>query len=238
MLVKALVLILIVSACLCFGACDDDNGGFKPVNKFRDLTSPENVLFNFETAYNEMDYDHFRPLIRDDYLFFFAEDDLGMPGVPWAGLWGKSEELQTHHNMLDTAYVPQDDPQLEIDKLSLELAVSGELQPCPLEGAPQGTVEGFVTFDWFVSTVGDIDYYVQSRPRFYFTPDSTKTPVTWSIWRIEDAPFGQPSQATGSLPGASSDLPRSNSAVRSTDQARLRPAVEQKSWGAVKSLYL
>jgi hypothetical protein len=194
LLLLAFMSLIITATVIPLAGCDDDNGGFKPENTFRELTSPENVLFNFATAYKEMDYAHFAPLIGNGYTFIFNEDDIqNYPDdIPPSGIWGKSQELQTHSNMLDTAYVPPDEPQLDIDRMLLELAFSGELSPCNLEGAPAGTVEGFVTFDWRVVTKGDIDYYVKSRPRFYFTPDSTKTPVTWSIWRIEDAPFGQP----------------------------------------------
>jgi len=225
-----------VGACLCMAGCgDDDNGGFKPQDNFSELTSPENVLFNFAAAYSEMDYEHFRPLIRTDYVFLFNPQDFGLPGIPHSGIWGRSEELQTHQHMLDTAYVPQDDPELRIEAMNLELALSGEPSPSSQLGAPEGTVEGFVVFDWRVTTVGEIDFYVGSRPRFFFAPDSTKTPVTWSIWRIEDAPFEQSGMAA--LFGASVDIPGSNPAVRSAEQAKSRPAVEQRSWGSVKLLY-
>ena len=167
--------------------CGDDDGGFKPEDIFRELTSPEDVLHNFEAAYNEMDYGHYAALIRDDFTFVFLDGDLGSPGVPPSGVWGKADELHTHQNMLDTAYTPPAEPQTKIENMQLELAISGELKVSNLDGAPAGTLEGLVTFDLQLNTVGEIIYLVNSRPLFYFVPNDPDSARAWQIWKIEDA---------------------------------------------------
>jgi hypothetical protein len=241
---KALVLILIVSAALCFAACDDDGGsGFKPQDKFLEPTSPENVLHNFEAAYDEMDYEHFWPLIHNDFTFIFVDNDIDIfpDDIPASGVWGKPEELLAHEHMLNPNYVPEEYPELKIANLALDLEFSGDLKACNLEGAPAGTLEGFVTLDLFVTTVGEIDYLVRSRPRFYFAHAGSSiagadTTIYWRIWRIEDAPFGQPSLNTGMTDQFSAKEPVSNT-MESGDMSRRMPGTESSSWGSIKALY-
>jgi hypothetical protein len=97
--------------------------------------------------------------------------------------------------MLDANFVPEGFPERAIDNIQLELNFSGNPVPTNLEGAPEGTLEAYVTFDLRVTTVGAIDYWVNSRPLFFFTPLPDEVDgeaiTRYYIWYIQDAPFDQ-----------------------------------------------
>lgn len=155
-------------------------------------TSPQAVIDNMEYAYNNFDYERYRPLIHEDFIFWFNEDDVGViDEVPDEGYWGAPEELEAAEHMLDENFQPSK-PEYKIDNMELLIQKSGDpwLQPSNFENAPEGALEGFVTFDLRVETSGtSLILEVTSRPLFVFTPDdSTSEQVTWKLWMIKDAP--------------------------------------------------
>lgn len=204
---------------------DDDNGGFKPEPIYRELTSPENVLHNLAACHNEMDYEHFVPLIHDAFSFVLWPDDI--PDIPaylhQNGIWYKAMMLHTVRNMLDTSYVPEYMPELKVEGIEASITLSGDLKPSPLTGSPVGSLYGRGDFDLQVETTSGTLFIVHSRPVFYFAPDSTAAEVpggvTWSIWRIEDAP------------------PSGNSNLRASQGSAAPLPPEPPSWGKVLSLY-
>lgn len=157
--------------------------------------SPQDVLDNMKHAYNQMDYEWYYRIILDGFTFVFNEDDVeNYPGeVPPSGIWGKADDIVSAEHMLDRNFVPSEHPEQAIDNLQLDLAISGELVESNLIGAPEGTLQGFVTVDLKVATVGNIDYLVNSRPEFYFAPGifvvGDDTTHIWGIWQIRDAPY-------------------------------------------------
>ena len=158
--------------------------------------SPQDVIDNMEYAYNQMDYERYEPLFLDDFTFVFEESDIGIPGIPPDGLWGKTDELESARHMLDLNFTPSD-PDNKIDNMQLELQFSGDLIPSNYVDAPDEALMGFVTFDLRVNTVGVNIYLVNSRPDFYFAHKDTisagtDTTFIWGLWLIEDAPFGAP----------------------------------------------
>jgi hypothetical protein len=191
---------LCLIVCLLVAGCGDDDGNYKPVDPYRSITSPENVIYNFALSFNKMNHAKFAPLIHEDFTYEFTEEDLqNLPGrVPQDGIWGKAEFLSAVDKMLSPGKYSCSG-QIEVDNLLLELAFSGNPEAAGEEGAPPGTLRGFVTFDLCVDTIGDTDYLVNSRPAFYFAPDSSSTPVLYHIWRIEDGPFGQPAGTAGEV---------------------------------------
>jgi len=156
--------------------------------------SPSAVIANMEYAYNKFDYERYGPLIRDDFTFIFNQDDVTKyPGqVPSEGWWDDGAEKESSKNMLDANYEPSD-PLYKIDNMQLVVKLSGELRPSNLETAPEGTLEGYVTFDLSVETVGGaLTLLVHSRPLFYFAPDVPGADKKiWRLWKIEDAPFDE-----------------------------------------------
>lgn len=234
---KRLLVTICAATCLCFAGCDDDGGTFKPESSFHVPTSPEIVLQDLEAAYNEMNYEYFFPLILDDFIFVFNADDVkNFPDeIPPDGVWGKSDELMAHEHMLDTSYVPPGHPDHQVKRMMLEVGLSGSLKPTSLVGAPPGTLEGFVTFDLRVVTTGSLDYLVNSRPLFYFSPAGSSitaadTTVYWGIWQIVDAPFGQPTMTAGLPdPPSTESLPDRSSPGNDGDVDTPTP-IESRSW--------
>jgi hypothetical protein len=188
--------LLLFFALFCPAGCGDDDGNYKPVDPYRSITSPENVIYNFALSFDKMNYDKFAPLIHEDFTHVFTEDDVhNYPGyIPQDGIWGKAEFLSAVEIMLTPEQYSCPD-YLEADNVSLDLAFSGDPAVTSEEGVPPGTIKGFVTLDLRVNTVGTTDYLVNSRPAFYFAPDSTSMPVRYYLWRIDDAPFGQPTSS-------------------------------------------
>ena len=166
---------------------------------FLPLTSPENVLHNLALSYSLMDCEHFQALLCEDFVFVFNPDDVeSYPDLlPPEGFWGYSDELEATCRMLDPNFVPTD-PTLKVDRIELHLQLSGPLQPTNLEGAPDGTLEGYVLLDLCIEAGGgSLTLLVRSRPLFYFAPDFTQNPALWCLWRCEDSPFDEPCLSGG-----------------------------------------
>jgi len=152
--------------------------------------SPQAVIDNMEHAYKNFDYERYLPLIRDDFVFIFNEDDIEKfpDDIPPEGWWGAPEELLSAEHMLDRNYEPSD-PIYKIDSMTLLVQLSGDLLPSNQQGAPEGTLESYVTFDLTVAAnQGQLDLLVKSRPLFFFAPDDS-TEKVWRLWKIQDAPF-------------------------------------------------
>lgn len=179
-----------VAAILSAVACDNEmkpgHGWELKLPGYPD--SPQAVTDNFEYAFDQMDIERIIWITHDDFTFVFEPADLGEPGIPPDGVMGREQFLDALRCMLDVNFVPND-PSEKLDNLTMETEISGDTEPSGIEGAPPGTVEAYVAIDLIIETVGGLTYLVNSRPEFFFAPDSTKTPVFWEIWRIVDTPF-------------------------------------------------
>lgn len=235
-LLHALAAMLVISLSAFGCGHDDGNCGFKPDDPFRELTSPENVIHNLAESFNRTDYAHLVPLIHDDFIFTFNDDDaLSYPGdIPSDATWSRDEWLDAVERMLDSNYAPCD-PESKIDSMQMELRLSGNLRPANVQEAPPGALEGFVTLDFRIKTVEDTNYLARGRPLFYFTPDSTVTPVTWQIWRIVDAPFGVSLSAASW--GSNDETPECMHVPEEKVPHTADVTSEQPSWGIVLAWY-
>jgi hypothetical protein len=156
--------------------------------------SPEDVLANMAYAYNNFEYEHYYPLIHPEFQFFIWSGDVGVIPSDLApdGRWSQPTEVELAENMMDQNFVPTDDngdpaPGLQIDDMQMEISLGSDTTTTNLEGdVPWGTVQAFVNFDLTVDTRGTDIYIVHSRPLFYFAPDTTATPWTWTLWRVDD----------------------------------------------------
>ncbi len=153
--------------------------------------TPDEVLENVEYAYSQFEFERYAPLIHEGFQFIIWPDDIEeiAPELHQNGVWYTETELMLARNMLDRNFIPQDNAENQIDSMELILERSDPLETSNLEGAPEGTVSARVNLDHQINTVGGTTFDVRSRPIFYFAPDSSVTPVTWSIWRMEDAPY-------------------------------------------------
>ena len=215
------LLLLVVLPC----CDDDDNGGFEPEPIFWELTSPENVLHNLAACHKEMDNGQLAPLFHDDFHFVFWPDDIPEipPDIIENGMWYKEAMLDALGNMLDTTYVPPYDPDYRTRSTSLAFELDQDLEETSVDGAPPGTLNGRAYLELRVETTSGALVTVNSRPIFHFAPDSTAAEVpggvTWSIWRVDDAP-----------PSGSSNLRASQGSA-----TPLPP--EPPSWGIFLCLY-
>ena len=154
--------------------------------------SPQAVIDNMVYAYKNFDYERYQPLIRDDFVFIFNDDDVEKfpDQIPEEGWWGAPEELLSAEHMLDRNFEPTD-PTYKIDSMTLLIQLSGDLLPSNQQGAPEGTLEAYVTFDLTVdANQGQLDLLVRSRPLFFFAPDDADAEQKiWRLWKITDAPF-------------------------------------------------
>jgi hypothetical protein len=193
---RAGVLLLVFALAVALQGCDifsppKDKPKPDPVPPMPAL-SPQDVIDNIEYAYNHFEYEErYQPLIRSDFVFLFDPNDVGVyPGVPQDGWWGQPEELESAEHMLDQNYEPSD-PTFKINNMELLIQLSGKLEDSNLQGAPEGTVEGYVTFDLRVEAGdGAKTLLVHSRPLFFFSPDDPNAEQkTWRLWQIKDAPY-------------------------------------------------
>ena len=67
--------------------------------EFRDRESPENVLYNLELAYEEMDLDEYLDCLSEDFEFFPCQDDVNNPDLEIPPTWYKTDEATLHENM-------------------------------------------------------------------------------------------------------------------------------------------
>lgn len=242
----ALVPALALVFALLLSGCTDDIKVYKPPEEespFLPLTSPENLVHNIAKSYNLQECERIAELLCEDFVFVFSERDRNdhPDKVPQGGVWGCDEEIEATCNMLDPHYEPED-PEYKIDSIKMSMNLSGSLQRTNREEAPPGTLESWVNLDMFMETGGANIILCQSRPRFFFAPDSTQTPTLWCLWRcedIQDYPWipsdevgaGQPNSG----PGSQLEFYSGRSAMQRDELGA--PAGETTSWGLIKLHY-
>jgi hypothetical protein len=235
-------------AIACAG-CGDDVEIYKPVGRGNDdpylpQTSPESVIHNLALSYNLWDCERYEELLHNDFVFIFNQDDVEKypDQIPPAGHWGYQDEVQATCNLLDKDYEPID-PSYKVDDVRMQMELYGSLEPTVQQGAPEGTLEGYVTLDLAIgANEGQLDLMVTSRPLFFFAPDDTQSTTTWRIWKCEDSSFYWVSLGCDIYPEPN-DVLRENSAGHSAPRSVLRSGlprvtgVDRTSWGRIKAFY-
>jgi hypothetical protein len=95
-LAAAVTLTLSIAGCSSSGPDIDDPEDTSP---YRLPTSPENVIYNLNLAYVDMDADGYLACLADSFVFHLNPDDVGNPENPLPEHWGKASEDTIHHNM-------------------------------------------------------------------------------------------------------------------------------------------
>ncbi len=96
----ALLCAVSCAAVLVGGCSTTSSGPDIPVDpEFRDRTSPENVLYNLELAYEEMDLEEYLDCLSVDFEFFPCQDDVNNPDLNIPAVWWKVHEQEMHENM-------------------------------------------------------------------------------------------------------------------------------------------
>lgn len=68
--------------------------------KFEARTSPENLLSNLKTSYEERELAEYESLLATDFTFFYEDAQTHIPDS-----WSRQEEIDIHENMFDSDYV-------------------------------------------------------------------------------------------------------------------------------------
>ena len=100
---RTIIALLCVVSCaaVLVGGCSTPNSGpdIPAGPEFRDRTSPENVVYNLELAYEEMDLDEYLDCLSEDFEFFPCQDDVNNPELEIPAVWFKADEATMHENM-------------------------------------------------------------------------------------------------------------------------------------------
>lgn len=90
-------------AALLLGGCSTAGPGPEPPTgpDFRDRTSPENVLYNIELGYEEMNAGGYLDCLSEDFEFYPDEADVQDPNLEIPPVWYKTDERDMHENMFD-----------------------------------------------------------------------------------------------------------------------------------------
>ena len=102
----ALLCVVSCAAVLVGGCSTAGPGPIIPDPEFRDRISPEDVLYNLELAYEEMDLEEYLDCLSEDFEFFPTEADVNDPNWSLPPVWWKADEAAMHENMFaDSSYV-------------------------------------------------------------------------------------------------------------------------------------
>jgi len=113
----ALLCAVSCAAVLVGGCSTTSSGPDIPVDpEFRDRTSPENVLYNLELAYEEMHLDEYLDCLSLDFEFFPCQDDVNDPDLDIPAVWWKTDEATLHENMFADSS--------DVESISLTLTVA------------------------------------------------------------------------------------------------------------------
>ena len=87
-----------------FMPSNDDGGGHVVVEPdFKARTSPENLLYNLQKAYELRNIAEYESLLAQDFEFVLSEEDQDDPGMP--DTWGRQVEIGVHTHMFDADLV-------------------------------------------------------------------------------------------------------------------------------------
>jgi hypothetical protein len=84
--------------------------------EFRDRTSPENVLYNLELAYEAMDPEEYLDCLSEDFEFYPCQDDVNDPDLNIPPVWWKVHEQEMHENMFADSS--------DVESISLTLTIA------------------------------------------------------------------------------------------------------------------
>lgn len=149
-----------------------------PPPSYKNLTVKDDVLFNLELLFPQLDYTEYNRLLDDeDYVFFFGGND----GGNFTELT-KQQELQTMRNMADDT---REDAILGID-LSLDYA-EGEwtaIIPQDPEYADETWYQKTVTYNFSIQAQPDNTYIADGIKAQFTIRQGKDLDGTTDIWRI------------------------------------------------------
>jgi hypothetical protein len=165
--------------------------------KYRLRTSPNNVLYNLNLAYVEMDAERYLDCLAQDFEFILNPDDVNNPENPLPEYWGKQEERDIHERMFsDTT---------NVDRIDLTLTnISTNYDQGADPGDPNDDRFTYMEGTDLRVHIGDWTFLMLQDQQFVFMIDPDETgpngEVLWEIveWRdlrppdrVEDCSWGR-----------------------------------------------
>jgi len=178
---RTIVALLCVVSCTAVfvGGCSDSGAGpeseHPPDPEFRDRTSPENVMYNLELAYEEMNVDEYLDCLSDDFTFYPDEDDVQNPELEIPAEWYKSDEADMHANMFGDGS--------DVESIQLILTnVSVEHDP----GIPEDPSDDVYIYvedvELRVNLYGGLTYLATADSEYHFRVDVDQQGEEGEIW--------------------------------------------------------
>ena len=146
---------------------------------YKERTTRPNVIHNLIRAYQEMESDEYINLLADEFEFWLNPGDLNDPENPLPPYWGKTEEADIAHNMLDEG--------TNVITITLTLTQIGAEQEIegPNPGDPS-TWEVVYGVDLFVYLSGDLILWANAASQYTFGVDPNETgPNGETLWEIQ-----------------------------------------------------
>jgi hypothetical protein len=177
---------LLAAAVLIVG-CSRSSTGPNPepgdVSEYKPRTNPENVLYNIEKAYANMDAEAYLDGLAEGYIFFLNPEDINNPEHPLPEYWDKIEERVIHERMF------ADDSGVE--GVTLDFT---HLDSIWDQGSPGDWSDDLWTFiegvDLRIQLPPDLTLHAEAPAEFLFRvdPDSTgpNGEILWEIWKQWD----------------------------------------------------
>jgi hypothetical protein len=116
----AVAVISLVAFAGCQNPFSPPGGGDDPPDdvQYKLRTSPANVVYNLNTAYEYMNIEEYLACLAEEFIFEPSEYDQGInPDIP--PYWGKADERAIHRKMFGID--PVEDPDNEVDQITLTL---------------------------------------------------------------------------------------------------------------------
>ena len=176
-------LICVVSCAAVFvGGCSSPPAPpeFSPGPEFRDRTSPENVMYNLELAYEEMNAEEYLDCLSVDFIFYPDENDVQNPDLEIPAEWYKTDEADLHENMFGDGS--------DVESISLILT---EIDVQYEEGNPQDPLDDIYVYtegvDLRVNLYGGLTYLATENSEFWMRVDTDQQgsggELFWEIYR-------------------------------------------------------
>lgn len=163
-----IALLCVVSCAAVFVAgCSTPGPGpeLPPPPEFRDRTSPENVIYNLELAYEEMNAEEYLDCLSVDFTFYPCQSDVQNPELEIPAEWYKTDERAMHENMFGDGS--------DVESISLTLT---EIDVQCDEGIPGDPLDDTCVYtedvDLRVNLYGGLTYLTTKHSQFWMRVDT------------------------------------------------------------------
>ena len=183
----AAVAVLVIAAAVLAIGCSDK--GSKPrvppvEPEYLPATSPHNVVLNLKKSWQELNYDAYASTLSDEFVYVFAQQDIGGPDYN-PPTWGRADDLLSAFHLFSKADANSEGYVAE--SVSLSFNTDPEI-PNDMGGWTKITLtDVFLTVVTYHRTTGDPLYYevVGDRADLWFA----QAGGTWKVVRWEDRPL-------------------------------------------------